>query len=56
MTVGIDGEVVGVLALADTLKPSAAAAVGRLQQLGLHCMLLTGDSAGADRLRSAVRP
>ena len=47
VTVGIDGEVVGVLALADTLKPSAAAAVGRLQQLGLHCMLLTGDSAGA---------
>ena len=30
--------------IADTIRPSAAAAVRELQALGLHCVLLTGDN------------
>ena len=47
--VGCDGAVVGALALSDTLRPTAAAAVERLQRLGLRCVLLTGDNAAAAR-------
>ena len=47
VTVGLDGTAVAVLALADTVKPSAAGAVGQLHALGLRCVLLTGDTAGA---------
>ena len=41
---GWDGQVHGAVAVADTLKPSAAAAVGQLRRLGLRTVLLTGDS------------
>jgi Cu+-exporting ATPase len=41
---GWDGQVRGALAVADTIKPSAAAAVGQLCRLGLRTVLLTGDS------------
>ena len=34
----------GLIALADTLKPTSAAAVGQLQQMGLRTYLLTGDN------------
>jgi P-type Cu+ transporter len=40
-----DGQIRGCFALADTIKPSAAAAVGSLRKLGLRTILLTGDSA-----------
>jgi P-type Cu+ transporter len=39
-----DGAVIGALALADTIRASAAPAVGQLQALGLRCILLTGDN------------
>ncbi len=39
-----DGRAVGAVAVADTVKPSAAAAVASLRRLGLHTVLLTGDS------------
>ena len=39
-----DGEVVGALAVADTIRPSAAPTVRRLQELGLRSVLLTGDN------------
>ncbi|WP_281283872.1 heavy metal translocating P-type ATPase [Modestobacter altitudinis] len=42
-----DGEVRGVLVVADTVKPSSAAAIGRLRALGLSPVLVTGDNAGA---------
>jgi Cu+-exporting ATPase len=42
-----DGEVRGVLVVADTVKPSSAAAIGRLRELGLSPVLVTGDNAGA---------
>jgi len=41
---GWDGQVRGAVAVADTIKPSAAAAVAQLARLGLHTVLLTGDS------------
>jgi Cu+-exporting ATPase len=40
----IDGKPAAVLALADTIKPTAPAAVSRLGQLGLRVCLLTGDN------------
>jgi P-type Cu+ transporter len=42
--VGWDGAVRGAIAVADTVKDSAAAAVAELRALGLHPILLTGDS------------
>jgi Cu+-exporting ATPase len=46
---GWDGQVRGVLVVADTLKPTSAAAVGRLRALGLRPILLTGDNERAAR-------
>jgi P-type Cu+ transporter len=37
----------GLLAFGDTIKPSARAAVARLQQLGIRTVMLTGDNAGS---------
>ena len=44
-----DGQVRGVLTVADTIKPTARAAVTRLRALGLHPVLLTGDNERAAR-------
>jgi len=44
-----DGELHGLLALADTLKPSSAQAIAELKALGLRPVLLTGDNARAAR-------
>jgi cation-transporting P-type ATPase A/B/Cu+-exporting ATPase len=41
---GWDGQARGAAAVADTVKPSAAAAVAALHELGLRTVLLTGDS------------
>jgi Cu+-exporting ATPase len=45
--VGWDGQVRGIAVVADTLKPTSAAAVQRLRGLGLRPVLLTGDNARA---------
>jgi P-type Cu+ transporter len=42
--VGWDGQARGAIAVADTIKASAASAVAGLRGLGLHTVLLTGDS------------
>jgi len=39
-----DGRLVGLGALADSLKPGARRAVSRLQQMGLDTYLITGDN------------
>ena len=44
MLVAVDGELVGVVADADTLKESAAAAVSALRARGVDVMLITGDN------------
>jgi Cu+-exporting ATPase len=45
--VGWDGEVRAVLSVADTIKPTSAAAVIGLRRLGLNPVLLTGDNHAA---------
>jgi Cu+-exporting ATPase len=44
IAVGWDGEARGVLVVADAVKPTSAAAIGQLRQLGLTPVLLTGDN------------
>ncbi len=51
--VGWDGAVRAVLVVADTVKPTSAAAVARLRWLGLRPVLLTGDNAAAARAIAA---
>jgi Cu+-exporting ATPase len=46
---GWDGQVRGICVVADTLKPTSAAAVRRLRELGLRPVLLTGDNVRAAR-------
>ncbi|MDJ0376848.1 heavy metal translocating P-type ATPase [Cryobacterium sp. PH31-L1] len=42
-----DGQVRGVLTVADTVKPTSAAAIARFRALGLTPMLVTGDNLAA---------
>jgi len=44
IAVGVDGQTVAVLAVADTPKPDSAEAVAALRGLGLRPILLTGDN------------
>jgi Cu+-exporting ATPase len=43
VTVQVDGAVVGRIEIADTIKPEAAEAVGRLRRMGLDVWMITGD-------------
>jgi copper-transporting P-type ATPase V len=64
--VGWDGQVRGVLAVADTLKDGAAELIARLHAMGLEGAMLTGDNArtaqaiaqrvGIDRVLAEVLP
>ena len=45
MWVAVDGRPAGILAVQDTVKPSSAAAIARLRELGLRPLLVTGDNA-----------
>ncbi|MEV0617708.1 heavy metal translocating P-type ATPase [Nonomuraea sp. NPDC050404] len=47
--VAADGTTIGAIALADVIKPSAAAAIGELHAMGLKTLLLTGDNATTAR-------
>ncbi|GCD90610.1 cation-translocating P-type ATPase [Nocardioides sp. LS1] len=51
--VGWDGRARGVLAVADTVKPTSAEAVRSLRELGLTPVLLTGDHERAARAIAA---
>ncbi len=45
--VGWDGRVRGLLVVADTVKPTSAAAIAELRGMGLRPVLLTGDNSRA---------
>ena len=51
--IGWGGAIKGAVAVTDTVKPSAAAAVARLRSLGLRPVLLTGDNEATARAVAA---
>jgi len=45
IAVAADGRVLGLLALADAIRPTSAGAVARLRSAGIDVVMLTGDNA-----------
>jgi len=66
VTVGWDGQVRGVIVVADTVAPGAVDGIRRLHDMGLTTMMLTGDAdgvarsiaaeVGIDQVTAEVRP
>ncbi|OAH50400.1 heavy metal translocating P-type ATPase [Microbacterium oleivorans] len=55
VAVARDGEYLGAIVVADTVKPTSAAAIARFRELGLEPILLTGDTASsASRVAAEV--
>src|SRR5207247_4449271 len=44
MLVALDGKLSGIVAVADTLKENAPAAVSKLRSMGVEVVMLTGDN------------
>ncbi len=40
----IDGNLAGAVALADIIRPESKQAISRLKEMGIRCMMLTGDN------------
>ncbi|MBM7621666.1 Cu+-exporting ATPase [Bacillus tianshenii] len=66
MMVAVDGDYKGIIAVADTIKETSAAAIKRLKDMGLEVVMMTGDNqrtaqaiadlAGVDRVIAEVLP
>jgi len=66
MFLGLDSKVVGIIALADTIKPKAKEALKKLHNMGIEMVMITGDNRrtaeaiarklGIDRVLSEVLP
>ncbi|MCC6187773.1 MAG: copper-translocating P-type ATPase [Anaerolineales bacterium] len=66
MLAAVDGQVAGVIAVADTMKEGSAEAVAELRRMGLRVVMLTGDNrltaeaigraAGVDEVVAEVLP
>lgn len=57
LLVAVDGKLAAIIAVADTLKPTAANAVAQLKAMGLKVVMLTGDNprtAGAVARQVAI--
>jgi len=54
MFLGVDGELAGLIAVADPIKPTTAEAIADLHAEGLRIVMLTGDSATTARAVAAA--